>query len=175
MTKADDTLDVHMELHHHDKNFGRSITIEFGSRAKSHYTIQKSHKIAKNPQHSQKCFTHPCNDAFPLNALITPILCNPHLFLLTERIARAIQHISSLLDSFGGSVPVLLLNGVTDKRVDGRFEAVGGVGREDDVFELCAAGELVVMLVYVKWWEGGGWNVRRVFLDHLCLAANLTD
>jgi hypothetical protein len=49
MTKADDTLDVHMELHHHNKNFGRSITIKYGNYAKSHYTIQKSHKIAKIP------------------------------------------------------------------------------------------------------------------------------
>jgi hypothetical protein len=69
---------------------------------------------------------------------------------LTERIARAIQHISSLLDSFGRSVPIFLLNGVADERVDGGFEAVRGIGGEDDVFELCTAGELVVQLALSK-------------------------
>jgi hypothetical protein len=143
-------LDIQrLGLHHHDKNFGRSITIKFGSYAKLHYTIQKSHKIAKIPNIPKMLYPS-MQRCLSSKRPFTPPYANLHLFLLSKRITRAIQHISSLLDSFGRSVPIFLLDGVADERVDGGFEAVRGIGGEDDVFELCAAGELVFMLVCSK-------------------------
>jgi hypothetical protein len=69
------------------------------------------------------------------------------LTLFLERSSRAIEHISRLANRFCSCVPVFLFNRVADKRVHGGLEAVVGVGREDDVFELCAVGEL---LLYVS-------------------------
>jgi hypothetical protein len=86
----------------------------------------------------------------PLNATKTPTLCKNSAYTYTsECVACAIQHVGRLLDGFGCSVPVLLFDCRADKRVDGRFEGVGGVGGKDDVFELCAAGELLIWNKYV--------------------------
>jgi hypothetical protein len=70
-------------------------------------------------------------------------LCNAALTLsFLERGSRAIQDICRLANRLCGCIPVLLFNRVADKRVHGGLEAVVGVGREDDVFELCAVWQL---------------------------------
>jgi hypothetical protein len=93
----------------------------------------------------------------PSNALLaffrcaqTPRKCNfavhiyKHTHTSTQPIARAIQYISRLLDSFCGGTPVFLLDCFACEREDAGFEAVVEAGGEDDVFVLVAVGELFV-------------------------------
>jgi hypothetical protein len=59
-----------------------------------------------------------CNDANPFKRPVNAMLMQ-NLSPLSESIARAIQYVRRHLDSFGSGVPILLLNGVTHKGVDG--------------------------------------------------------
>jgi len=60
--------------------------------------------------------------------------------ILAEPVARAVQYIRRLLDGFGCSIPVFLLDCFACEREDAGFEAVVKVGGEYDVFVLIAVG-----------------------------------
>ena len=72
------------------------------------------------------------------------------LFCLPQSLTRTNQRISRHLDSVRGSLPVFSCNSLARKREHAGFEPVVCVGRENDVFELSAVGELVVERVLVS-------------------------
>jgi hypothetical protein len=67
-----------------------------------------------------------------------------HIHVSAKSIARAVQYIGSLFDSFGSGIPVFLLDCFASEGEDTSFKTVVEIGSEDDVLVLVAVGKLCV-------------------------------
>ena len=109
----------------------------------THLNLSKSYiREDSQPNEMQRCLlSFPKS---PKNAVYARLLIHiPLTHRLLQILTSSVDDISGLLDRLSRRTPVFLLDGGAREGEDGGFVAVGGVGGEDDVFELFASGELV--------------------------------